>query len=182
MAWFSAKKVQSEVTEDELVPPSIEATKFIERQFKLKKYLTEAKKDNYVDGMNMTKFVKDLIDKMESDMKKHRKQIKTYCETDLLTPKAHEERKRSDAKISDPSTVLLYRSLHDREVVEDQNVASSGGRPVFVITDDQLKSVLSDTEMKVNELEKRRKRICDEIDRRVDLARTLFAAEVVAKF
>ena len=179
MAWFSAKKVPPVVPPNEPVIPSTEATKFIEKQFMSKKMLAEARKDNYVSGYHMTKYVTDLIGKTDSEMMKYQQQIKSYCQAALTTSKAHEVRIRSDVVIPDPSSVLLHRSLQDREVVQDQTVASSCGRSVFVISDAQLKSVLIDTEEKVNELDERRKSICDEMDRRVDLARALFATKVV---
>ena len=142
--------------------------------------LKEARKDNYVSGEHMTKYVEDLIGKTDSEMKKYPQQIRSYCEA-LITPTAHEERRRSDAVTPDPSSVILPRSLQDREVVQDQTVASSCGGTVFVISDAQLKAVLTDTEMKVNELNERRARICIEMDRRVDLARVSFATKVVEK-
>ena len=179
MSWFTASKGPPVVPPNEPVIPSIAATRFIERQFMTSKMLKEARKDNYVSGEHMTKYVEDLIGKTDSEMKKHRQQIKSYCEAAVDTPRAIEERIRSDVVITDPSSVILHRSLQDREVVQDQTVASSCGRDVFVISDDQLKSVLTDTEMKVNELGGRRKRICKEMDRRVALARVLFAKKVI---
>ena len=181
MSWFTASKGPPVVPPNEPVIPSIAATRFIERQFMNSKMLKEARKDNYVSGEHMTKYVEDLIGKTDSEMKKYPQQIKSYCEAALITPIAHEERRRSDAVTPDPSSVILPRSLQDREVVQDQTVASSCGGTVFVISDAQLKAVLTDTEMKVNELNERRARICIEMDRRVELARVLFAKKVVKK-
>ena len=91
MSWFTASKGPPVVPPNEPLIPSIEATKFIEKQFMTKKILTEARKDNYVNGEHMTKYVEDLIGKTDSEMKKYPQQIKSYCEAAKNTPRAHEE-------------------------------------------------------------------------------------------
>ena len=157
------------------------------------KMLNAASDDKYRKGPTVTALVNSMTVELSSTNKA---ELLTFC-GDL--PRATNFRRRDPLTPAvELSTRLLIQSLDKRAVVEDVATAASSkeerGGPnkkpktenateapglKFALSFEELSSILKDTDTKLNELDNLRKGISDEIDRRLNLARDLFAAAII---
>lgn len=126
--------------------------------------------DHYESGPKLHKYITAMITD-DKEMTQLKTEIIAHCKA--MTAPPIMKRKFSETESTEPIMNRAIKSMQDRKLVTEDAVAEVGKKrggskshEEFIVSDEDLTSALVDIDDKLNELDTRRKVVCDELTRR----------------